>query len=148
MGNPINTASGLVEKHASLEAFKRLQRRDFKAASSKEAWRMMNLIITAASCGTPIPVEAALWLTSAVERCEANSIDSLIRALGLVERGRPKKYDRYAISDRVDSLIKSGMSIMGSAQLAAKEFGCSYKTVHHYMLQTRAAILKEYGDAK
>lgn len=144
MGNSIKTpVSGLVDTHASLEAFHRLQRRRFKAATSTEAWMMMNQIISAASGGVCIPVEAALWLTSAVERSKAKDIESLIRELGLVEKGQPKKYDRYAISDRVDSLIKGGMTIMGAARLAAKEFGCSYKTAHHYGVQIRGSIVKD-----
>lgn len=132
-----------AKRYPSLDAFNRLKRRDFKAATPKEAWQLMGQIVTAASNGSSIPVEAALWLSSAMKRSVRNDAQSMIRELGLIERGQPRKYDRYAISDRVDDLIKGGMSIMASAKLAGEEFGCSYKTAHHYGVRIRSSIIED-----
>lgn len=109
--------------------------RDFKVATPGDAWRNLNMIAEAAQDGTPIPPEAALWLLAAMNRAEHRDIEKLIRDLGFIEMGAPKKFDRFKIHERVQELFASGMKPMEASRQAASEFGCHPNLAHRYGFQ-------------
>ena len=75
---------------------------------------------------------SGLWFLNALNQWDGNEPMDLLRAMGLIEPGRGRVVDRFALARRMIDLVGSGMTMAEASRICAPEFKCSPETALHW----------------